>query len=281
MTVHEYPPFYNGVGAWLLSRAIRVPYALEIHHIVGYPISASRSEKIGRILSRLFLPIDAMGARAVRTVNAFVRKQLAAWRIPEAKLFVVPSFYLDAPLLASVRDQPKQYDIACCGRLVPNKGFGATIDALTELPDMKPIFIGDGPDKHRLEKRAYAKGVQHRTTFTGWLPDQRSVLHAISSARVFVMNSKSEGGPRVLLEAMGIGMPVVATQVGIVSDVVQDEVNGLLTSGQSHDLARKLSHLLSDARLRTRLGKAARGVLDRFEKKRLIKEYADFLKNIA
>jgi len=80
---------------------------------------------------------------------------------------------------------------------------------------------------------------------------------------------------------MAIGMPVLATQVGIVPDVIQDEVNGLLTNGQPHDLARKLSHLLGDARLRARLGKAARAVIDRFEKKRLIKEYADFLQHIA
>ncbi len=281
MTVHEYPPFYNGVGAWLLARAVHVPYALEIHHIVGYPLAASCTEMLGRVLSRLFLPIDAIGARAVRTVNGIVRDQLASWRIPAAKLSVVPSFYLDSSLTALVDGQLKQYDIACCGRLVPNKGFSAVIDALVQLPDATLVFIGDGPDRNRLEQHARTRGVPDRVTFVGWLPDQQSVLWMMSGARVFLMNSRSEGGPRVLLEAMAIGMPVLTTQVGIVSDVVQDGVNGLLTTGQPNDLVQKLSHLLSDAELRARLGKAARDVLGRFEKKRMIKEYADFLQRIA
>ncbi|MDD3896245.1 MAG: glycosyltransferase family 4 protein [Candidatus Peribacteraceae bacterium] len=281
MAVHEYPPFYNGVGAWLLSRAVHVPYALEIHHIVGYPFVASFTELLGRVLSRLFLPIDAIGARTIRTVNGIVRDQLASWRIPAAKLSVVSSFYLDSSLAALFDGQTKQYDIACCGRLVPNKGFSAVIDALGQLPNATLVFIGDGPDRNRLERRARARGVQDRITFAGWLPDQQSVLRTMSSARVFLMNSRSEGGPRVLLEAMAIGMPVLTTQVGIVSDVVQDGVNGLLTTGQPHDLVQQLSHLLSDADLRARLGKAARDVLGRFEKKHLIKAYADFLQRIA
>jgi hypothetical protein len=73
MTVHEYPPFYNGSGALALRKRTGIPAAAEIHHIVGYPVPASLSERIGARLSRWVLPRELASFTAVRTVNDEVK----------------------------------------------------------------------------------------------------------------------------------------------------------------------------------------------------------------
>lgn len=111
MTAHEYPPFYNGIGAWRLSKATGVPYVMEIHHVVGYPHAASPFEFIGRIVSQAFLGLDSRPAAAVRTVNSSTAALLASWGVDTKKIGVVPSFYLDREAITSVGEQPIKFDV--------------------------------------------------------------------------------------------------------------------------------------------------------------------------
>src|SRR3989338_4638170 len=69
MTVHDYPPFYNGLGAIWLHAKTGIPFTEEIHHIVGYPVAADLQEWIGRWMSRVFVPFIARRAGAVRVVS--------------------------------------------------------------------------------------------------------------------------------------------------------------------------------------------------------------------
>ena len=283
MSVHEYPPFYNGFGAEWLSRISRVPYVLEVHHIVGYPRPATIVEVLGRILSHLFLPHDAEGARAVRCVSRGPSDLLEQWGAPVKKLFIIPSFYLDRAALEPDPSIEKRYDIVCCGRLVPNKGFGNVLRALVKLPNTTLLLIGDGPHRNHLSQLAQKLHIADRVTFTGWLGEEADVYRAMQSAKVFVMNSGSEGGPRTALEAMALGLPIIATPVGVMPDVIHEGANrnGYLTTGRPSDLAEKIGKLLEYPSLRSRLGLEARHILERFEKSQLIKEYAQFLQSHA
>jgi len=280
-TVHEYPPFYNGMGAARLAEKIRIPYALEIHHIVGMPKASSFMEWVGKILSRLYLPHDARLADAVRVVNRKVRQQLMKWGVPEKKITVVPSFYLDKKLLTYIEHPPTIYDVAFCGRIVANKGLQQLIEAVCSLHGVRLVVIGDGPLRTKCEDLVRSLGMQNRVVFLGWMPDLEAVLGAVASANIFVMCSRSEGGPRSVIEAMAIGMPVIATPVGVVPEVIKDGVNGLITSGDPEDLAEKIRLLLSDSAMCERMVKEAPKILDKFERRKLIKEYADFLKSLA
>ncbi len=281
MTVHEYPPFYNGIGAGMLWRRTSIPYAIEIHHIVGYPKAASMTEWAGKWLSWLYLRRDAVSAAAVRTVNEEVKDVLAKWGIAEQKIHVVPSFYLDALLLKPEPASEKSYDVAFCARLVANKGLLTAIKAASSIDGATLLVIGDGPERYPAMRLVRELGMESRVTFAGWLPKPQDVVQAIRSAKVFLMNSKSEGGPRVALEAMACGMPVLATKVGVMTDVIADGVNGMFTTGDCVDVAEKLRVLLGDDPLRQRLGKEAEKIIGRFEKKVLIQRYAEFLKGIA
>lgn len=281
MTVHDYPPFYNGIGAKALHARTGIPYVTEIHHIVGWPKAASISEWIGRQLSRLYLARNTKFSSAVRVVNSFTEKQLTAWGVPSQKIQNISSMYLDGSVLGLHHKPPVAYDISFCSRLVANKGLGQLLDAVALLTDARLLIIGEGPERNAMEKKAKDLGIENRVTFLGWLPTQEAVSGAIQTARIFVMNSTSEGGPRVALEAMGCGMPVIVTPVGMMPDLINDGVNGIFTTGDAQDLAKKIGLLLQNDVQRESMGKEAMKILERFERSMLIQNYADFLKSQA
>lgn len=281
MTVHDYPPFYNGIGARRLQKKTGIPYVVEIHHIVGWPIAASLSEWIGCILSKWILPRITLRAKGIRVVNRFVEEELIRFGIDTKKIHTIPSFYLDADVVSSEHKPPVSYDVSFCGRLVKNKRLGALIDAIALLPGVRLLIIGDGPERKAMEEKTQHLHLENRVTFLGWLPSQEAVSSALQTARVFVMNSASEGGPRVALEAMACGMPVIVTKVGVMPEVILDGVNGVFTTGDSVDLAAKIRRLLDDELMCTALAREATKILQTYERSTLIKQYADFLKGIA
>lgn len=281
MTVHDYPPFYNGIGARLLKRKIDIPAVLEIHHIVGWPKASSFSEFIGRILSRLFLGSHTRKFESVRVVNETVRSLLIQWGAVTEKIKVVPSIYLDHSLVLSVRNTEKKFDLVFAARLAYNKGLMQVIRAVALLPRLTLLVIGDGPVRHRAEILIRSLGLSSRITFSGWLGTSQDVLSAIASGRLFLMNSRSEGNPRVAIEAMACGVPILSMKVGIMPDVIIDGVNGMFTDGSAKDIAAKAQALLADESILQRMSLEATKIADRFEKTSAIRNYADFLKSFA
>jgi len=282
MAVHEYPPFYNGIGARKLTKMTGVPHVLEVHHIVGYPVAASFTERIGRMMSRVYLPRAINKSAGCRTVNKGTAQTLIAWGALPHKVRVVPSFYLDRQLITSLGDRPPvRFDVVFCGRMVANKGVEHLLQAIALLPKVTLLLIGDGPLRKYLEDCARDLNIIHRVEFRGWMPTQQNVLQTIRKAKMLVMNSTSEGGPRVPLEAMAAGVPVIVTKVGVMPDVIEDGKNGLFTTGEPQDLAEKIKSLLGNDTLREQMGHEGRKILERFEREKLIKNYADFLKSHA
>lgn len=281
MTVHDYPPFFNGAGAMYLSKKTGIPYTLEVHHIVGYPKAASFAEWAGKTFSRFYFPMAAKKAHALRTVSGGVGAELMRWGIPEAKIHMVPSAYLNHALLKPDPSIPKTYDVSCGGRLVVNKGIAEVIRAVAMLPDVTLVVFGEGSLRPKFEALAKSLGIADRVHFAGWAVEGVDVYRTLQSAKIFAMNSRSEGGPRIALEAMALGIPVVSTKVGVMPDVIVDGRNGLFTNGDPRDLSQKLRSLLADAALRDRMGREARDILTKFERKTLIKRYAEFLQSLA
>ncbi len=280
MTVHDYPPFYNGIGARMLLKRFKLRSVLEIHHIVGWPRAASISECFACVLSRIFLPTHAGRFDAIRTVSRSIGEELLRWGIPPEKVRIVPSFYLDRELLRPDPSIRKQYDLVFSGRLVPNKGLPSLLRALAGLPGVSLLVIGDGPERATMERLTQKLGFSERVRFFGWLPNMEAVIRAMQMARVFVLPSSSEGGPRIVLEAMAVGMPVIATKVGVLPEVIQDGVNGIFTDGTSTDLRKKIDALLLDEKKRHEISAQAVRIVEKFERVKLIRGYAEFLKGV-
>ncbi len=145
--------------------------------------------------------------------------------------------------------------VGSVGRLDPEKGFETLVRALPAL-QAEAVLVGDGPDRARLERLAADLGVADRLTVTGW--DEHPRRHLASFA-VFCLPSRSESFPLTIVEAMLAGLPVVATDVGSVSEAVLDGETGLLVRPDDPDaLAAALSRLLEDSTLREEMGRRGR-----------------------
>jgi len=133
-------------------------------------------------------------------------------------------------------------------------GLRAMHRLLENHPDTRLLLAGDGEDRTNLEKLADELGVQHAVRFLG---SRNDVPRLLQAADAFLLSSISEGIPLTLIEAMATGLPIVATQVGGVVEVLDDGTSGLLAdAGDDVKLASHLSQLCADKQLRERMGRA-------------------------
>lgn len=151
------------------------------------------------------------------------------------------------------------------GRLGMEKGFDLLLDAFSRLSDrtIHLVLAGEGPARSDLVARARDLGIADRVHLPGWLADIHGILRR---ADVFVLSSRYEGFPNVLLEAMSAGCAVVAfdCQSGP-NEIIADGVDGLLVpAGSTEGLAAAIDELCSDQDRRGRLGQAAARSVDRF-----------------
>jgi glycosyltransferase involved in cell wall biosynthesis len=151
------------------------------------------------------------------------------------------------------------------GRLIPAKGYDILIEAFrrvaAEQPDVALLIGGDGAEMQRLQELARASGVSDRIRLPGAISNIHDVLAA---AEVYVNSSRVEGLPMTILEAMGHGLPLVATRVGSNFEVVRDGNTGLLVPPDNPKLlAFALLRLLREDVFRQCLGSRARELLQR------------------
>ena len=152
------------------------------------------------------------------------------------------------------------------GRLVERKGVTHLIEAVARLRErsLRLEVVGDGPERPRLEALAHSRGVADRVMFRGKISDAE-LRRAYAAADVFVLPSvldargDTEGLGVVLLEAMNYAVPVIASRIGGIVDIVADGETGLLVPpGDETALASALERVLSDPALARRLGEAGR-----------------------
>ncbi len=274
MTVHEYPLVFNGVGVWVLHRLTGIPYMLEVHHIVGYPRAAGLCEKIGRLLTRLIVPWTARQAAVVRVVNKTqVPDFLQAAGVPEQKIIHVPSAYVDLDIFRP-QEVAKEYDMIFVGRLVRNKGLDLFLDVV-RLSGATALVVGDGPLLESAKLRV--KKEKLLVSFHGYAKDATEIADLINQSRLLLMTSLNEGGPRVVVEALACGVPVVATPVGIVPDVLPPEA---IEEWDSAALADKVKNILGDPALYQRLREGGLTAAERFERRAAIQNYAEQIKRL-
>lgn len=285
MTVHDFPPFYNGLGARLLWHKIKAPYVLEVHHIPGYPRSGSLKEDWYRQAWKIFAQWNASKALAVRVVNQKETPEfLKQYGVPAEKIRYIPSSYIDLDVFKIYPEIEKKYDLVFCSRLEKNKGIFNLIEAIriakAKKPDVSLLIIGHGSEKKNLESKIEHNRLQENIIFSGWLETARDVALAYNSTKVFVNPSFNEGGPRVVLEAMACGLPVITTRVGLMHDLIRDGENGLFTDWDPTKMSEAVLKLLNDDAFRSEFSQAGQIIAQQFEKKAMIRNYAEELQKM-
>ena len=171
--------------------------------------------------------------------------------------------------------------IGWLGRLSAEKGPDVILDALARLDDprVRLSMLGDGPQASALRGRAAAAGLAERVTWHGVVPDAARLLSAFD---VFVLSSHTEGTPIVLFEAMAAGVPIVATAVGGVPDIVSGNEALLVPADDPAALATAVSDVLRDpeAARRRALG-AGRRLAEEFRLDPWLERYESLYRALA
>jgi colanic acid/amylovoran biosynthesis glycosyltransferase len=155
---------------------------------------------------------------------------------------------LDRDFLGKARSSvPDVPELVCVGRLCEQKGQLILLEALAALHAhghmLRVVFVGDGPMRGAIERRAAELGLEHAVTITGWASSERVREH-IERARALVLPSFAEGLPVVLMEAMARGRPVISTYVAGIPELVDDEVGRLVPASSVEALAAAMEELL-------------------------------------
>ncbi|MDH3683863.1 MAG: glycosyltransferase, partial [Acidimicrobiia bacterium] len=196
-------------------------------------------------------------------ISYFCRSQAAIFAAPgDGNRLHIIHCGIDPTALQPRRHEGTGDRVLFVGRLAEVKGLPVLLEALRIVakthPTVSLTVVGDGPGRERFEAVARDLGLTGAVDFVGYR-SQAEVASHLAETDVFVLPSYAEGVPVTLMEAMGSGLPVVATQVGGVSELVEHERNGFIVKpGDPAELADRISTLVGDPRRRQRFGDAGR-----------------------
>jgi glycosyltransferase involved in cell wall biosynthesis len=241
-------------------------FGLPAAAVAGVPVRIGTRREVnpGRKAVPLLMQRAAYACAHVIVANArAAADRLRVEQVAEHKVAIVPNG-LDVGCFTVRRVQAPVRRVVMVANLRPEKGHDVLIDAashvLRRFHDARFEVVGSGPEHRRLIALANEHGVSHAVSFIGHC---EAVPEQLATADVFVLPSRSEALPNALLEAMAAGLPVVASAVGGILEVLEDGKTGLLVpAGDSQALAGALSRLMADAALAERLGAAARAYVE-------------------
>lgn len=205
---------------------------------------------------------------AVAAVSGPLRRQLVQAGIPEDTVRLVPNGWSGEEPEATRAEARRElglpadgFVVGWVGRLSREKAPDVLLEALERLRFVPwtASIVGAGPRAPALRRRAEGMGLSHRIRWHGEVPDAARLYRAFD---VFVLSSRREGTPVVLFEAMAAGVPVVATRVGGVPDVVTEREAELVPPDDSEALAAALLRVEGDADGARRRARAARRRLE-------------------
>lgn len=236
--------FVGRVAAWLARVPVRV-HTFHGHVFHGY---------FGTAKTQLFLQLERWCTRIstrLITISPLLREELVTkYGIGSYEKFEIVPLGLDLNKFASVDNSQnirEQYGlplsaklIGIVGRLVDVKNHGLFLDAAVEIlkhrQDIHFVIVGDGELRPQLEQQVIDNNLQPYVSFIGWVENLAPLLHELS---VLALTSNNEGTPVSIIEAMAAGVPVVATSVGGVPDVLDHGRLGTLIHPQNAQLFAK------------------------------------------
>jgi glycosyltransferase involved in cell wall biosynthesis len=162
-------------------------------------------------------------------------------------------------------------------RVTARKGIKYLIEAVGQLAEKYPQIIlkiiGDGNEKENLEKLVAEKGLQGSVIFLGRIPHEQ-VTPYYQEASVFVLPSLNEGMSNAMLEALAVGLPILATDTGGSTELVKDRVNGyIIQMKDGADIAAKLEKILTDENLRASMSRASRELAESLSWEKVARQY--------
>jgi L-malate glycosyltransferase len=269
--------FYANLTLIPAARLARVPVVIGSHRQLGDLLSPAKF----RAQTAAFRLCDAVTCNSQAGAN-----RLASAGVPREKLAIIGNAISLAEFRRIPAAIPLRPDVLRVGMVArmnahyKNHGGFLRIAAQVHhrMPEVEFLLIGDGPLRPELERQAAALNLSDQVKFLG---ERRDVPSVLASMDMAVLTSDSEGLPNAIVEAMAARLPVVAYDVGGTRELVNSDRGALIERKSEDDFTNAVCRLLSDARLRSRLGdNARRFVEENFSLERICRRYEDLYLNL-
>ncbi|PSP77009.1 glycosyltransferase family 1 protein [Halobacteriales archaeon QS_1_68_20] len=246
-----------------------------VHTIHGVPFTDDRNVALNRFVERCEVAVapwtDVMVSIADVITGEYLDRGIG---VPDQYETVHYGIDLDTFRQADPADDlPGSGDrILMVARLAEGKGFDVLFDAVERLDrDLSVLIAGDGPLREDLERDVAARGLDDTVHLLGYRDDIPSVM---AGSDLLVLPSFREGTPFVIVEAMASGLPVVATDVAGIPELVEDGTTGyLVPPGDDAELAANVADLLDDDERRRTFGRNGSDRADHFRTERMVDDY--------
>ena len=275
---HGYRPDVLDAG---VARALGIPTVTTVHGFTG---GGWKNRVYEWLQCRAFRRFDAVVA-----VSRPLVARLASAGVPAARIHEVPNAWgqgggaappLDRREARAVLGLPADaFVVGWVGRLSHEKGADVLLEALSHLKDLplEVSIVGDGVERRPLAQQAVGLGLNGRLHWHGAVPDAGRLFSAFD---VFVLSSRTEGTPIVLFEAMAAGVPIVATAVGGVPQVVSADSAALVAALQPAALATEIRAVHRNADAAQRRARAARARLEAYGVVPWLERYVDIYRTV-
>jgi glycosyltransferase involved in cell wall biosynthesis len=235
--IYEIP---HGLLALLVGKLKKIPVTVCIIGDPGYI-----KLKGGRIKFLMYFLLKH--ADAVTVTGSIARKILIDNGVNAGKIHILPNAFDAAHCHPEQVD--KKFDILSLSYFTPEKhllNFVKIVALLKQkIPNIKAAIAGMGPEKENIENAIHQAGLDQNIRMLGFVDDP---VACFRSTRLFVLTSSTEGLPRTVIEAMACGIPSVASNVGDITDLIKNNVNGFVVDdfNSIEDFAEKIIILLTD-----------------------------------
>jgi glycosyltransferase involved in cell wall biosynthesis len=270
------------VYAFVLTMKYRTPVRVHtLHSVAAHEMGMGPSRRVRLLAFRFrvgsFVPV-AIAEEVARTFETL-------YNYPNPILIPngvsIDAFSPDREVRQRVRRElevePQTLVFVHVGRFAAVKNHEMLVAAFAQLVGQQPLptelwLVGDGELREAVQHQVRALGIESRVRFLGVRSDIPDLLRA---ADVFVFPSRWEGNPLSVMEAMAAGLPVVATAVGGVPELVEDGASGILVPNEDlHGLVAAMQRMAQNPDLREQMGHAARcRAVERFDIRQTVRAY--------
>ena len=265
-----------GWVAWLIYLTRGIPYGV---YFGGSDIPGANPSRYRYVYPILTPLLKRIWRKAkFRTVCSDELARLGREADPGQEFLVIPNGVEIERFRPIERPPNPKVKVLFIGRLIPRKGFQRVVEALPKVRSQAqhPFeieVVGTGAFRSELDSFAEKLGVSDLIHYVGAAPYDK--LHeSYQYADIFVLTSLSEGMPSVILEAMGCGLPIVASDVGGNNEIVKEGENGFLIEGDDIDhLAEVLTQLIDNQELRKKMGEKSQTLAKNYDWKVLLEQY--------
>lgn len=260
--------------AFLASIGLNVKRVHTVHNIADKEVP-SKQLPMQKVLFKKFgvipVAITPITQKSIETYYGLNRKE-------------VPLVYNGIDLTQCIAKKNTQIvsrvKILHVGRFAPQKNHEMMVEAFADVvrdyPNSELDLVGDGDLVNNVRKKVTELGIQERVHFVGLLD---KVYEKMSESDIFILPSKYEGMPITLIEAMATGLPIVATAVGGVPDMIENGKSGILVGVSKEEITKGIEDLIKDVKLRETVSNGALRKAAQFSSENMTKAYTKIYKS--